>query len=96
MVLAGHSDASPLSIKIVKLRRRPLLHTRYFGRPLPDNQAALTIAQIIDAVMSTAAEVELGALYSNCPNVIPTHRAFIVMGHHETATPIKTNNKPIP
>ncbi len=38
---------------------------------LKDNGAVLNIAQLIKAVMSSAAEAELGALYINARKAVP-------------------------
>ncbi len=58
----------------------------------PNNGAILTIAQIIKAVMSPAAEAEVGALYINCREAIPTQQTLEFMGHPQPPTPIQTDN----
>ncbi len=66
MVLAGHSIASYLSES--KARSRAGGHffmSTDMAQP-PNNGAVLTIAQIIKAVMTSAAEAEIRALYINC------------------------------
>ena len=40
----------------------------------PNNVAVLIIPKIIKAVMSSAAEAELGALFINCKEAIPAHQ----------------------
>jgi hypothetical protein len=66
MVLAAHSDASYLS----EANACSQAEGHFFmssDTPCPhNNSAVLTIAQIIKAVMSLAAEAEIGALYINC------------------------------
>jgi hypothetical protein len=52
----------------------------------------LTIAQIIKAVMSSAAETELGALYINARELIPLRHLLIKMGHPQPPMPIQTDN----
>ncbi len=47
----------------------------------PNNGAVLTIAQIIDAVMSSAAEAELGALFINAIEAVHMRRILQEMGH---------------
>ena len=83
MVLAGHSDASYLSE--TKARSRAGGH--FFmdsDTTYPNNNGAvLTIAQIIKAVMSSAAEAELGALYINCREAIPARQLLEEMGHKQ-------------
>ena len=56
-----------------------------------NNGAVLTIAQIIKAVMSSAAEAELGALYINCREAIPAHQLLEEMGHKQPPTPMQTD-----
>jgi hypothetical protein len=66
MVLAGHSDASYLS----ETNARSRAGGNFFmsnDEAIPNNNGViLTILQIIKAVMSSAAEAEIGALYINC------------------------------
>ena len=92
MVLAGHSDASYLSES--KARSRAGGH--FFlasNSPYPDNNGAvLTVAKIIKAVMSSAAEAELGALYINCREAVPPRQQLKEMGHVQPPTPIQTDN----
>ena len=57
-----------------------------------NNGAVLTIAQIIKAVMSSAAEAELGALYINSREAIPQRHLLEQMGHPQTPTPIQVDN----
>ena len=52
-----------------------------------NNGAVLNIAQIIKAVMSSAAEAEIGALYLNSRQVIPARTCIIKMGHPPIANP---------
>jgi hypothetical protein len=58
----------------------------------PNNGAVLTIAQIIDAVMSSAAEAELGALFINAKEAVHMQRILSKMGHPQPQTPIQTDN----
>ena len=58
----------------------------------PNNGATITIAQIIKAVMSSAAEAELGALFINCQEAIPASHARKAMGHKQPPTPMQTDN----
>ena len=70
-VLVAHSDASYLSD--TKSRSRAGGHFfRARDNAVPENNGAVhTVTQIIKTVMSSAAEVELGALYFNCREAIP-------------------------
>jgi hypothetical protein len=92
MVLAGHSNTSYLS----KSKARSRAGGHFFmsnntAKP-PNNGAILTIAQIVKAVMSLAAEAELGALYINCREAIPAHHTLEFMGHPQPPTPMQMDN----
>jgi hypothetical protein len=58
----------------------------------PNNGATLTIATFIKAVMSSAAEAELGSLYLNAREAVYLWRILTEMGHPQLQTPIQTNN----
>ena len=92
MVLAVHSDASYLSEP--KGRSRAGGHfflSSDVADPL-DNGAVLNLAQLIKAVMSSAAEAELGALYINACQAIPQRQCLEEMGHKQPPTPMQTDN----
>ena len=71
MVLVVHSDESYLS--------KPKAHSRAGGHFFlssdcddpADNGTVQNLAQLIKAVMSSAAEAELGALYINAREAVP-------------------------
>ena len=92
MVLAIHSDTSYLS--------EPKSHSRAGGHmfmagndKIPSNNGAvLTISQIIRAVMSSAAEAELGALFINAKTAVSIRQALIKLGHPQPRTPMQTDN----
>eukprot|EP00804_Cyclotella_cryptica_P021449 CCRYP_005780-RA/>CCRYP_005780-RA protein AED:0.43 eAED:0.42 QI:0/0/0/1/0/0/2/0/182 len=92
MILAVHSDASYLS--------KTNAHNRDVGHfflseddPSPrNNDAILTLAQIIKQVMTSAAEAELGALYINAREVIPQRHLLNELGHPQPPTPIQIDN----
>jgi hypothetical protein len=58
----------------------------------PNNGAVLTIDQIIDAVMSLAAEAEMGALFINTKEAVHMQRILHEMGHPQPRTPIQVDN----
>jgi hypothetical protein len=58
-----------------------------------NNGAVLNISQIIRAVMSSAAEAELGALFINAKTAVSMHHTLEEMGHSQPRTPIQTDNK---
>ncbi len=60
---------------------------------IPNNNGAiLTISQIIKAVMSSAAEAKIGALYINCKEAIPARHTLEFLGHKQPPTPMQTDN----
>jgi hypothetical protein len=58
----------------------------------PDNGTILNISKILKAVMSSAAEAKLGALYINAQVAIPMHLLFKEMGHKQLPTLVQSNN----
>ena len=50
------------------------------------------MAQIIKAVMSSAAESELGALFINAREAVHTRNTLGEMGHPQPPTPIQTDS----
>jgi hypothetical protein len=92
MILAVHSDASYLNKP--KSRSRAGGHF-YLSNHVPyphNNGAILNIAKVIDAVVSSAAEAELGALFMNAREAIYLQHILIEMGHPQPKTPIQTDN----
>ncbi len=57
-----------------------------------NNGAVLTISLIICAVISSAAEAELGALYINSREAVPMQMNLQEMGHKQPKTPIHIDN----
>ena len=47
---------------------------------------------MIKAVMSSAAEAELGALYMNAKTAVPIQKTLEEMGHKRPLTPMQTDN----
>jgi hypothetical protein len=92
MVLAAHSDASYLS----EAKAPSQAGGHFFvssNTPCPHNNGAvLTIAQIIKAVMSSAAEAEIGILYIICREAVPACHTLEFLGHPQPPTPTQTNN----
>ena len=92
MLLAGHKDNSYLSE--TKSRSREgghFLMSNIIGFP-PNNGKVLKIAKIIKAVMSSAAEDELGSLFINCKEAIPARQSLEEMGHKQPPTTMQTDN----
>jgi hypothetical protein len=92
MILAVHSDAGYCNE--TKSRSRAGGHfflSNDVNNP-PNNGAILTIATIIKAVMSSAAEAELGALFINAKEAVFLRQILTEMGHPQPRTPIMTDN----
>ena len=92
MILAGHSDAGYLNER----RARSRVGGHWFcseNTNIPrDNGAILNIAQVIKAVMSSAAEAELGRLYINAREAVYLRKILEAMGHPQPRTPLQTDN----
>ena len=58
----------------------------------PNNGAVLIIPQLIKAVMSLAAEAEIGALFTNEREAVPAKKTLQEMRHSQGRTPIQTDN----
>jgi len=92
MVLAVHSDASYLSES--KARSRAGGHMFMGGHeevPI-NNGAVLNISQVIKAVMSSAAEAEIGALFINSKLEVPVRTTLEELGNKQPPTPVQTDN----
>ncbi len=92
MVLAVHSDASYLSKPATRSRVGGHFFCSSDVEDPPDNGAVLNISKILKAVMSSAAEAKLGALYINACEAIPMQQLLEEMGHKQPPTPIQTDN----
>jgi hypothetical protein len=57
-----------------------------------NNGAVLNISQIIRAVMSSAAEAELGALFINAKTAVSMQHTLIELSHPQPRTPMQTDN----
>ncbi len=92
MVLIVHSNASYLSKPKARSRAGGNFSMSSDTKDPPNNSAVLNIAQLIKAVMSSAAEAKLGALYINAHEAVPQHQVLEEMGHPKPPTPIQTDN----
>ncbi len=92
MRLTIHSNASYLSE--LKARSRAGDHMFMAGNEdIPiNNGVVLNMSQIIRAVMSSAAEAKLGALFINAKKAVSMQHTLIEMRHPQTRTPIQTDN----
>ena len=92
MVLAIHSDAGYLNENKARSRAGRHFFLSSDVQNPQNNGAILTVTQIIDAVMSSAAEAELGALFINAKEAVHIRRMLTEMGHPQPRTPIQTDN----
>jgi hypothetical protein len=92
MILAIHSDASYLS----KASARSQVGGHFFcfkdSKNPHNNGTVHNVSKILKAIMSSAAEAELGALYINACKAVPMRQLLKEMGHKQPKTPIKTDN----
>ena len=92
MVLVVHSDASYLSKPKAQSQAGGHFFLSSDTENSINNGAVLNIAQLIKAVMSSAAEAELSALYINACKAVPQCQTLAEMGHKQPPTPMQTNN----
>ncbi len=92
MVLAIHSNAGYLNESKARSRAGGHFFMSSNLQNPQNNDAVITIAQIIDAVMSSAAEAELGALFINAKEAVHMQRILQEMGHPQPQTPLQTDN----
>ncbi len=92
MALAIHSDASYLSEAKARSRAGGHMFMSNTDEIPPNNGAVLNISQIIRAVMSSAAEAELGALFINAKTAVSIRHTLVELGHPQPRTPIQTDN----
>ena len=92
MVLFAHIDASYLSETKTSIRAGGHFFMSDNASIPSNNGAVVTISQIIKAVMSSAAESDLGSLFIDCRESIPARQALEIMGHRQPPTPIHTDN----
>jgi hypothetical protein len=92
MIYSIHSDAGYLN----EANARSHAGGHHFlseNQPFPlNNGAILTISEIIKAVMSSAAEAELGALYVNARKGVEILNILEELGHRQPSTPRQTEN----
>ena len=92
MVLTIHSDASYLS----EPRARSCTRGHFFlsedEKDPQDNGAVHTVAKIIEAVMSLAAEAELGGLFINAKTAVPICITLEELGHKQPPTQVQMDN----
>ena len=92
MILAVHSDAGYCNKKNTHSRAGGHFFLSNDEQFPPNNGAILTQASIIKAVMSSAAEAELGALFLNAKEAVYLPQILTKMGHPQPRSPIQTDN----
>ncbi len=93
MILQVHSNAGYANEKRAQSPAGGHFFLSNDNSSTPNNGAILTISTIINAVMSLAAEAELGALFLNAKEAVFIHQILTKMGHPQPRTPIQTDNK---
>jgi hypothetical protein len=92
MILCIHSDAGYCNEKNARSRAGGHFFLTNNDQLPPNNGAIMTNATIIKAVMSSAAEAELGALFLNAKKAVYLQQILTKMGHPQPRTPIQTDN----
>jgi len=92
MILQVHSNAGYANKKRARSRTGGHFFLSNNSSSAPNNGAILTMSTIIKAVMSSAAEAELGALFLNAKEGAFIRQILTNMGHPQPHTPIQTDN----
>ncbi len=92
MILAVHSNASYVSKANARSRAGGDFFCSTNVNNPPNNGAILNISKILKAVMSSAANAKIGALYINACKAVPMRQLLTEMGHKQPKTPIQTDN----
>jgi hypothetical protein len=87
-----HSDAGYCNKKNAHSQAGGLFFLSNDQKIPPNNGAILTNATIIEAVMSSAAEAKLRAIYLNAKEAIYLLQILSKMGHAQPRTTIQTDN----
>ena len=92
MILACHSDASYLSEPGARSQAGGKFFLSSNAAMPANNGVVLNITQIIKAVMTSAAESEIGAIYINTSEAVPQRMTLSEIEHQQPRTPIQTYN----
>ena len=93
MILKIHSNTSYLSVPNVRSRYEG--HFYLGSKPVQQytpNGAVLNTTNVIQTVITSAAEAEYVSLYNNAETGIPLRHTLIKIGHPQPPTPIQTDN----
>jgi hypothetical protein len=92
MILQVHSDAGYANKKRAQSHAGGHFFLSNNSSFALNNGTILTTLTIIKAVMSSAAEAELGALFLNAKEAVFIRQILTEMGHPQPRTPIQTDN----
>jgi hypothetical protein len=92
MILAVHSDAGYCNETNLRSQAGGHFFLSDDVDNPPNNGAILTVVTIIKAVMSSAAEAELGALFLNAKEAVYLWQILTELGHPQPRTPIQMDN----
>jgi hypothetical protein len=92
MILAVHSNAGYCNEQKSQSQAGGHFFLSNDNETPPNNGAILTTATIIKAVMTLAAEAELGAICLNAKEAVYLWQIITKMGHPQPQTPIQTGN----
>ncbi len=95
MIMNIHSDASYLSESDARSRACGHFFMGWSpmdGDPIQLNGAFFTLCAILQFVVASAAEAELGALFRNCKEGMIFQLTLKQLGHPQSKTPIHCNN----
>ena len=91
MILQGDSNAAYVVCPEARSRLGGYLFLGNKSRT-QCNGPVLVLAKVIKNVMASAAEAELGALYTNTQEALTMRQCLEELGHNQPATPLKTDN----
>jgi hypothetical protein len=96
MILNIHSDASYLS----ETRARSRVAGHFFlgstttdNQPIELNGSIYTLCGILNIVVASAAEAELGALFKNIKDGVMLRLILTKLGHKQPPTPVHCDNQ---
>ena len=99
MILHVHSDVSYLSEPGARSRAGGFFFLSKDqdvapadAPPVPINGAIHVISKIMNNVMASATEAEVGALFHNCQDACMLRNTLEFLGHPQPATPVQTDN----
>jgi hypothetical protein len=93
MILKIHSDASYLSEPRARSRAAGHFYMGNKGSNEDTNNGSiLATTQVMKAVLASASEAEIGALFENCKRGTILRTTLNEMGHPQPTTPVQTDN----